>query len=195
MAFLSLTTEAKRLVAEVVRPGDLVVDATLGNGHDCCFLAGLVGPSGLVLALDIQAAAMASGRARLEAAGLAGRVRLVQDSHANLASHLPADRPIAAAMFNLGYLPGADKDCITKPQSTLAGLEACLTHLQPGGCISLLAYLGHPGGQKEYQAICQRLASLDGDFWRWEETQAPAARAPRLLCCWRRQTGIEVSAT
>lgn len=185
MAFLSLTAEAKRLVAEVVRPGELVVDATLGNGHDCLFLAELVGPSGLVLALDVQEAAMVAGRARLEAAGLAEQVSFIHDSHANLAKHLPAGRPLATAMFNLGYLPGSDKGCITSAGSTLAGLEVCLERLRSGGCVSILAYIGHAGGRDEYEAVRRRLEQLDEAKWRWQEIATASDKAPRLLICWR----------
>jgi hypothetical protein len=39
----------------VLRPGDTAVDATCGNGHDTLALAELVGPSGRVFALDLQA--------------------------------------------------------------------------------------------------------------------------------------------
>jgi hypothetical protein len=95
------------------------------------------------------------------------------------------DRLLAAAMFNLGYLPGADKACITRPESTLAGLSACLERLKPGGLISLVAYLGHPGGLEEYEAVRRMLESLDGQRWQWQEIRAPSDRAPRLLCCWR----------
>lgn len=185
MAYLSLTAEAQKAIAAAIRPGDLVVDATLGNGHDCCFLAHLVGPSGLVLGFDIQKEAIDASRQRLETAGLMGQVCLIQDSHANLASHLPQGKPLAGAMFNLGYLPGSDKGCITRPESTLAGLGACLAHLKPGGCISLLAYLGHAGGAEEYEALRAFLATLDRAIWRWEETPASSDRAPRLVCCWK----------
>ena len=34
--------------------GDYAVDATLGNGHDTCFLAEIVGDSGKVFGFDIQ---------------------------------------------------------------------------------------------------------------------------------------------
>ena len=37
-----------QLLKEVVEPGDFVIDATMGNGHDTAFLAELVGPSGEV---------------------------------------------------------------------------------------------------------------------------------------------------
>ena len=37
---------AQDALARHIRPGDTVVDATMGNGHDTCFLAELVGESG-----------------------------------------------------------------------------------------------------------------------------------------------------
>ena len=61
---------AHQWVAERVRPGDSVVDATAGNGHDTVFLAGLVGESGRVLAFDVQPDALETTRDRLRAAGL-----------------------------------------------------------------------------------------------------------------------------
>ncbi len=41
-----------------MEPGDFVIDATMGNGHDTAFLAELVGPSGEVFAFDIQKEAL-----------------------------------------------------------------------------------------------------------------------------------------
>ena len=41
-----------------LQPGGLYVDATCGNGHDTEFLCRLAGPTGRVLALDIQPAAV-----------------------------------------------------------------------------------------------------------------------------------------
>lgn len=49
--------------------------------------------------------------------------------------------------FNLGYLPGGDKTMITKSETTLLGLEAAERVVAPGGLISLLVYVGHPGGR------------------------------------------------
>ena len=54
------TARAHRELAALVREGDLVVDATAGNGHDTAFLAARVGEQGKVLAFDIQAEAIAS---------------------------------------------------------------------------------------------------------------------------------------
>ncbi|MFL6518354.1 MAG: rRNA methyltransferase, partial [Bacillus sp. (in: firmicutes)] len=39
---------AKSLLIKAVKPGDVVIDATVGNGYDSVFLAELVGESGQV---------------------------------------------------------------------------------------------------------------------------------------------------
>lgn len=48
--------------------------------------------------------------------------------------------------FNLGYLPGGDKTIITEPRTTLEALKVSKDILMPGGLISLVVYVGHPGG-------------------------------------------------
>ena len=57
-------------LAEALSPGDLVIDATAGNGHDALKLAGKVAPNGRVMAYDVQPAALEATRERLRAAGL-----------------------------------------------------------------------------------------------------------------------------
>ncbi len=151
------------------------VDATAGNGHDTLFLARCVGEEGLVLACDVQQVALDATRARLEAAGLAGRVRLVLGGHEHLGRWLDAAAPdgpapsplsgVAAAMFNLGFLPGSDKRVVTRPDTTLAALEALLPRLAPGGVISLHLYTGHGGGAEEAAAVLSRAAALPAAAW------------------------------
>lgn len=53
-----------RLLAEVLRPGDLAIDLTAGRGHDTLWLAKQVQSDqhGCVVAFDIQAAALDSCR-------------------------------------------------------------------------------------------------------------------------------------
>ncbi|NLC10803.1 MAG: methyltransferase domain-containing protein, partial [Firmicutes bacterium] len=53
---------AHRLIGEVIEDGDIVVDATAGNGHDTLFLARKVGPKGMVYAFDIKEEAILSTR-------------------------------------------------------------------------------------------------------------------------------------
>ena len=57
---------AQSILAGRIPAGGFAIDATCGNGHDTEFLCRTVGPAGRVLALDIQPAAIASTRARLE---------------------------------------------------------------------------------------------------------------------------------
>ena len=47
---------ARSLLAKAIKPGDAVVDATLGNGHDAELLCELVGQNGRVFGFDIQEA-------------------------------------------------------------------------------------------------------------------------------------------
>jgi len=49
--------------------------------------------------------------------------------------------------FNLGYLPGGDKEIITASETTSLALEAAKRILMPGGLISIVVYVGHPGGR------------------------------------------------
>ena len=50
---------------EHIRPGDTVVDFTMGNGHDTEYLCRKV-PDGKVYAFDIQASALENTKKRLE---------------------------------------------------------------------------------------------------------------------------------
>ena len=61
---------AKEILSRAVSPGDAVIDATMGNGHDTLFLCESVGPSGRVYAFDVQEQAVASTEALLRREGV-----------------------------------------------------------------------------------------------------------------------------
>ncbi len=167
LATASLTF-SKRLLAQVLAPGDLAVDATAGNGQDALFLARLVGPEGVVHCFDIQEAALARTRALLDGAGLAGPARLYAVGHERMAEVLPEAHlgRIRAVAFNLGYRPGGDETVVTRPETTLAALEAARTVLAPDGVVSVVCYAGHPGGAAEAAAVASWCAGLDFAAWR-----------------------------
>lgn len=165
MGFLSILSFAHRLVQERVRPGDLVVDATIGNGLDTAFLARLVGPTGTVHGFDIQPEALARTRERLEAEPAPeGRpaLHLHLRSHAEMLAAVPeeAHGQAAAVMFNLGYLPRGDHRIVTVPASTLPALAAALKLLRPGGIVTAVVYPGHEGGDAEAEAVERWAAEL-----------------------------------
>ena len=149
------------MINQVVDPGDNVVDATVGNGHDTVYLAQLVGPHGRVYGFDIQQSAIDTTTAALKAERLTNQVTLTHAGHETLAAVIPAEQPIKCAIFNLGYLPGGDKNIITKPATTLTAMEALEARLAPNGVIILLVYSGHPGGQTEAQAVLDHVEHLD----------------------------------
>lgn len=150
-----------QLLKARVQPGDWVVDATAGNGHDTLLLAQLVGPRGTVLSYDVQEMAIANTRKRLTEAGCLAQVRLIHRGHETMESDLAPDHGIRAAVFNTGYLPGGDHSLVTQAPSTIQALEICLRYLLPRGIITLVAYHGHPGGEAELVQLLGFLQSLD----------------------------------
>lgn len=140
------------LLKSEIAAGDFAIDATAGNGHDTAFLAHIVGETGKVLAIDVQAQAIESTAARLESEGLRDRVKLHQGCHSDLANLAGGKRP-NAIIFNLGYLPGGDHGMITHRESTLKALAAASEILVPGGVLAVICYPGHNRGAEEAAAV------------------------------------------
>lgn len=156
MGFVSILGCAQKLVAERVQPGEPVIDATVGNGVDTLFLSKLTGPKGEVYGFDIQELALANALKRWQTdPGHKSAVYWLHCSHAEM-MHSVAVRhqgKVAAVMFNLGYLPGADTATITQPDSTLAAMKSAVQLLRTGGILTIVLYTGHPGGQDEANAV------------------------------------------
>lgn len=176
---------AHALIKTRVNPGDWVVDATAGNGHDTLFLARLVMPAGRVFTFDIQAEAITSTRERLTANDALSVCALIHASHHHLASHLPPEAcgRLAAIMFNLGWLPGHNKACITQTDTTLAAVKDALDWLRPGGLLTIVAYPGHAGGDEESQAVAQWASSLPSNTHEVRHLR-PANRHGKSPECW-----------
>lgn len=149
------------LVSRLVRPGDFVVDATCGNGHDTFFLAELVGPTGHVLAMDIQEIAIEHTQALIR--GFESRVTVEQTSHDRLIELLEANRlpPPKVVVFNLGFLPGSDKSIQTSPKTTLPAVSQAISCLHKDGAVFIVVYTGHHGGPEEAEALEDHLSRLD----------------------------------
>ena len=157
-----LTTVAHDAVAAVLFDGAKAIDATMGNGHDTLFLARQVGPNGKVIAFDIQPDALTMTAQRVEALGIASRVDLRQAGHETLLRSVPPSwsGAVNAVMFNLGYLPGGDKRCVTRASTTRQALDQTIQLLTPGGRLSILLYRHHDGAEPEVDAVTRWLAGL-----------------------------------
>ena len=144
---------AHDFLAQVITPEDIVVDATMGNGYDTLFLAKLAKQ---VYAFDIQEQALEKTSQRIQEAGLTN-VDLILQGHETVDQYVTE---VKAAIFNLGYLPSADKSIITQPQTTLEALEKLCQVLVKGGRTAIMIYYGHEGGDIERDAVLDFVSQL-----------------------------------
>jgi ubiquinone/menaquinone biosynthesis C-methylase UbiE len=152
---MRLTEKVHHILSNHLQEGDSAIDATAGNGYDTIFLAEQVGPSGKVIAIDIQDSAIQSTQEKLKSAELINHVSLVTEDHAISLSKLMADNhgKVTAIIFNLGYLPGSDKSIQTSAKSTNEALAASIQLLSSGGYLCVTAYRGHNGGTSEAEIV------------------------------------------
>ncbi len=165
---LSPLKQSQQWLAEIVKPHDEVVDATIGNGYDTLFLINCLRDEdstikGFLWGFDVQEQALESTQGKLNQADVANDCySLHLASHAQLASIVPS-RQLAVVMFNLGYLPGADKSIITKTQETMQALKMALMKLKVGGVLSIMCYPGHEGGDVESATVTAWVDALDSE--------------------------------
>jgi len=189
------TTEfALHIVRAYVDPGDVVIDATCGNGHDTLALAEM-DPAQLY-AFDAQESAVRATTNRLEANGYRDRIssgriiveclrheemkRFLEDTAGNGGS---ADASVKVIIFNLGYLPGGDKNITTQSETTLQALQASMDLIQSDGLICITMYSGHTEGKEEKTALLSFTEALDSRKWHCAYVSMPNQRhdPPEIL--------------
>lgn len=129
-------------------PGMTALDATAGNGYDTLQLSRLSGENGCVVAMDVQETALVNTRKLLDEKAEFDNVQLVLDSHVNATSYL-CGKDLQLAVFNLGYLPGGNKNITTNADDVINSLNSLFPALLPGGAVFVTVYPGHLPGQKE----------------------------------------------
>ena len=159
---MQMVERVHQIIAEYVREGDSVVDATVGNGWDTLMLCEKVGSNGLVYGFDVQEAAIINTSKKLEEAGYRDRVQLFCTSHSE--ADLYIKTTIRAFMMNLGYLPGGEKNIVTQKDSTVKALEVLTSLLSSGGVGTVLVYYGHEGGPEEKQAVEQFMSEMPSNW-------------------------------
>jgi hypothetical protein len=140
---------------KLLKPDDHVIDATCGNGKDTLRLAGLV-PQGHVYAIDIQEVALQKAQKLIPYS----HVSFLHQSH----TELPAVNP-KLIVYNLGYLPGGNKNLTTLAPTTLVSLSKASQIIPIGGALSIACYPGHPEGAVEQEAVRQWAQELDPQKW------------------------------
>ncbi|MBM6616370.1 class I SAM-dependent methyltransferase [Bacillus suaedaesalsae] len=152
---------ARTLLQKAIKPGDIAIDATIGNGHDTVLLAELVGENGHIYGFDVQADAIEMTTQRLTEKGLQERASLFLRGHENVMECLPPSTQVAGAIFNLGYLPGGDKTIVTTPKTTISAIKQILEMLKPEGILVLVIYHGHPEGAVERDELIPFVEQID----------------------------------
>lgn len=180
----STTELALHIARPYIREGKAVVDATCGNGHDTVALAKAVFPDygdGIaasennqecpttprLVAFDIQQRAIDATASLLTEAGFgsqlnAGSIRLIRDSHENMEDYV---NEACLIMFNLGYLPGGDKEITTCTETTMKAIQRASGLLIKGGLLSVTMYSGHREGAKEKAELLAFAKGLDSKMY------------------------------
>ena len=149
----------KKFILEHLREGDVAVDFTMGNGHDTVFLSKTVGESAKVYAFDIQPDALASTEQNLIESSCPFNWHLVCASHDRADEYVK--EPIKAGMFNLGYLPGANrKQLTTKRETTLPAVRKAIGMLGEDAVLCVAVYPGHEEGRLEGLELIKYFESL-----------------------------------
>ena len=160
MKNLQITAYTQSFIRQQVMPGDICIDATMGNGNDTALLSRLAGEKGHVLAFDIQKQALENTARKLQEAAVPDNYTLLLESHTNI-EHYAESGTVSCITFNLGYLPGGDHSKATRADTSIEALSSGLSLLKKGGLISLCIYSGGDSGFDERDAVLDWLKQLD----------------------------------
>lgn len=176
---------AHAIWSKVVQKGDIVIDATCGNGHDTLILAklALTEHSGIVYAMDLQEIAISQTKHNLQQHLpniLFQRIQFYHGCHSNFPINLAA-QSAKLIVYNLGYLPGSDKTVTTCTHTTIQSISHALNFLCKDGLLSITCYPGHLEGKKEEEALIKFASSLDKITWNVHHHRWGAPHSPSLL--------------
>lgn len=159
MKNLQITAYTQHFIRQQVMPGDICIDATMGNGNDTVLLSRLAGENGRVLAFDIQKQALEHTEERLKKDDCPENYQLFLDSHENMAAYAEAET-VSCITFNLGYLPG--ETILWQPERTAAKSSGKRPYAsEKGGLMTICIYSGGDTGFQERDAMLSFIRQLD----------------------------------
>ncbi|MCT8975549.1 class I SAM-dependent methyltransferase [Clostridium sp. CX1] len=138
------------IIKEFCNKFDIAIDATLGNGHDTDFLSEIFGK---VYSFEIQTSAVRAYKEKNK-----NNVIVIEDSHEEIKKYIKEN--VDCVMYNLGFLPGGNKDITTKSNSTINSLKESIDLLNSGGIITIALYRGHEEGKREETAVLDFVENL-----------------------------------
>lgn len=166
-------TFAHDLWKKHLKPKDNVIDATCGNGYDSIFLKSLQ-TNGKLFCIDIQEKAIQNTKSLFKKNNISlENTFFFNKSHENF-SYIPKEE-IKLIVYNLGYLPGSNKEIITNVDTTIKSILSSLDIVK-NGAISITCY-PHMEGKKEEKEILDLLSKIKNrniihskwEHFRWGE--------------------------
>ena len=155
-----ITSWVHHFLEDHVQPGDICIDATMGNGHDTTLLSRLAGKTGKVTAFDIQQLALDNTKEKLLKENCPKNWELVLASHERM-NEYAEENTVSCITFNLGYLPGGDHTKATKGESSIRAIETGLSLLKKKGLMTVCIYSGGDSGFEEKEAVLSYIKALD----------------------------------
>lgn len=138
------------IIKDFVKNKKVAIDGTLGNGYDTDFLAILFEK---VYSFDIQKEACDNYINKKN-----DNVTVINDSHHLFNKYI--EEPVDCIMYNLGFLPGGNKEITTLHNTSLESIKIGLDLLNSGGIMTICIYRGHNEGKIEETCIVEYLKTL-----------------------------------
>lgn len=155
-----------------IEKGDLLVDATAGNGRDSEILAKSLSVcgGGTLHCIDLQQEAIDATKIRIDSYLQDATIQIFL--HTQSHEKLPLfEKPPKLIVYNLGYLPGGNKNLTTLKYSTLLSVKNAMQSVAPGGLISITCYPGHREGAEEELALLEFCSTLSDSQWHVSHTK------------------------
>lgn len=147
-------TDLVKIIIDQKKDINIGIDMTAGKGNDSKYILENTKVKKLY-AFDIQEESKIATESLIKD----DRLNFFLDSHANIDKYVK--EKIDLAIYNLGYLPGADKNITTSYKSTIESLKKVLDLLNPAGLVIITVYPGHPAGLIESQKLGEFINNLD----------------------------------
>lgn len=134
----------------------VAIDATLGNGYDTDFLCERFEK---VYSFDVQEEACLNYKLKNRE-----NVFVINDSHHKFREYVQEDK-VNCIMYNLGFLPGGNKEITTLAKTTMKSIEEGLELLDSNGIMTIAVYRGHAEGKNEEHFIMEYVRNLPKNIY------------------------------
>lgn len=151
MIYNNTKTLVDELMKNKIPKSKTCLDLTFGNGNDSYKMLS-INKDIKVYGFDIQKSCIDNSKT-------IDGLMAINDSHLNFDSYVYTN--IDFAIFNLGYLPGGDKNITTEYDIVIKTLEKLLIVLNDEGQIVITFYPGHKPGLEESIKVIKFLQTLN----------------------------------